>query len=139
LIAVAHRAVQKQGFGFAERPDHRLDRVPAQLFQGGYALIAIDNQIVLGLLGGNHDDRRLLATACQRGQQATMLLRPMHPKVFQTPLKLVKFQPHHPRPLRCYHPNMDPALSGIARQVGGVSSDLPWNQRHSGATGIARS
>ena len=30
LLAGAHRAVQKKGLGFAQRPDHRLDRVAAQ-------------------------------------------------------------------------------------------------------------
>ena len=43
VIARTHRPVQKQGLHFAQRPDHRLDRVPAQLLERRDPLIAIDD------------------------------------------------------------------------------------------------
>jgi len=99
VVARTHRPVQKQGLHFAQRPDHRLDRVPAQLLEGRDSLIAVDHQIFIRLLGLNHDDRRLLTAGRQRCQQPPLSLRPTHAKVLQTMLKLVEFQPHHTHPL----------------------------------------
>ena len=42
-VARTHRPVQKQGLHFAQRPDHRLDRVPAQLLERRDSLIAVDD------------------------------------------------------------------------------------------------
>jgi len=139
VIAATHGTIQKQSFDFAQRPDHRLHRVPAQLLKCRNPLVAVDDQVMLWTLGGHHDNRRLLPTGRQRRQQTPLTLRPMHPKVLQPSLKLVKFQPHHPRPLRRYHPNMDPEESGIARQERVVSMNVLWNEENRARTGIARS
>ena len=136
MIATAHGTIQKQGLCFAQRPDHRLHRVPAQLLKRRHALVAVDDQIMLRLRGGDHDDRRLLTAGRQRRKQAPMTFRPMHPKVLQTPLKLVPFQPHALAPLR--NSNLHQIPSGIARRGGGVSPDLLWNQYDMQPTGIAR-
>lgn len=137
VIAAAHGSIQKQGLSFAQRPDHRLHRVPAQLLERRHPLVAVDDQVMLRLRGGHHHDRRLLAAGRQRRQQAPMTLRPMHPKVLQTPFKLVKFQPHPLRSLR--HSNLHLFSSGIARRDREVSPHLSWNQPHRPRTGIARS
>ena len=61
------RTIQHQSLGLTQRPDHRLDRVSAQLFQSGDALVTIDDQIAVGLVGYGYDhNRRLLARAGQR-------------------------------------------------------------------------
>lgn len=62
LLCQAQRSLQHQRFGLAHWPDHRVDRVPAQLPQSRDALEAVDDQIVVRLIGhGDHHDRRLLA------------------------------------------------------------------------------
>jgi len=137
LLATAHRTIQQQSLRFTQRPEHRLDRVPAKLLQRGHPLVAIDHQIAIGLLGGHHDDRRLLPAGRQRRQQTAMPLRPMHPQVLQSPFKLVKFQMRHCRPPIRHYTNIEQAESGIARHDPVVSLDLPWNQHDKGITGIA--
>ena len=114
VIARAHRSVQKQGLHFTQQPDHRLHRVLAQLLQCRDPLIAVDNQILLWLLGRNHNDRRLLATGRQRRQQPPLPLRPAHAKVPQAKLKLVEFQKHVQRSLD--NSTLRLAESGIARR-----------------------
>jgi hypothetical protein len=99
VVARTHRPVQKQSFHFAQRPGHRLDRVPAQLLERRDPPIAVDDQISIRLLGRNHDDRRLLTAGRQRRQQPPLSLRPTHAKVLKTMLKLVEFQTHHTHPL----------------------------------------
>ena len=121
LLAGTHRAVQKQGLGLAQRPDHRLDRVAAKLLQRPDPPVAVDQQIVPGLLGGDDDDRRLLPAGRQRSQQPLLALRPVHAQVLQTPLKLVEFQLHRLQPRRRYPVNMQQAESGIARREAEVS------------------
>ena len=134
-IARTHRPVQKQSLHFAQRPDHRLHRVPAQLLECGDPLVAVDDQIMLRLLGSHHHDRRLLTAGRQRCQQPTLPLRPAHAKVLQALLKLVQFQPHLPRPLD--NSTLHPKPSGIARRHGVVPLDLTWNQHDRPSTGIA--
>lgn len=116
LLAGAHRTVQKQGLGLAQRPDHRFDRVAAQLLQSPDPPVAVDEQIVLGLIRGDDDDRRLLPTGRQRCQQPLLAFRPVRAQVLKTPLKLVKFQLHRFRPRRRYPVNMQQDESGIARR-----------------------
>jgi hypothetical protein len=137
LLAGPHRAIQEQGLGLAQRPDHRLDRVPAKLLQRPDSPVAIDEQIPLGLIHGDNDDRRLLSTGRQRSQQPLLPLRPVHTQVLQTPLKLVKFQLHDLPPLRLYPASMRLAGSGIAHWEPVVSLDLSWNQRDTRLSGIA--
>ena len=57
----AQGAVQHQGLGFAQRPDHRFHRVTAQLLEGRQALVTVDDHIAVQLAGGrHHHNRRLL-------------------------------------------------------------------------------
>jgi len=135
VIARAHRPVQQQRLHFAQRPDHCLHRVLPELLQSRYPLIAVDDQIVLRLLGRDHHDRRLLTAGRQRRQQPPPPLRPKRAKVLQAPLKLVEFQPHLPRSLD--RSTLRPAASGIARRHEVVSPDLQRNQHDMPSTGIA--
>ena len=137
VVAGTHRPVQKQSLHFAQRPDHRLHRVPAQLLERGDPLVAVDHQVTVRLLGLNHHDRRLLTAGCQRRQQPPMAFRPAHAKVLKTPLKLVEFQTHDTLPLDSS--TLHQIRSGIARRDGVVSPDLPPNQHDMPSTGIARS
>jgi hypothetical protein len=135
VIARTHRPVQKQSLHFAQRPDDRLHRVPSQLLQRRYPLIAVYDQIVFRLLGSNHHDRRLLTACRKRRQQPPLPLRPAHPKVLQALLKLVEFQPHDTRSLDSS--TLHSATSGIARPHRVVSPDLLRNQYDMPSTGIA--
>jgi hypothetical protein len=123
VIARTHRPVQKQGLHFAQRPDHRFDRVTAQLLECRNPLIAVDQQIFIRLLGGNHDDRRLLTAGRQRCQQSPMPFWPAHAKVLKSPLKLMKFQTHETHPL--HSSTLHQAATGIARQDRVVSPHPP--------------
>lgn len=136
MFPAAQGAIQKQSLHFAQRPEHRLHRVPAQLLECSDPLIAVDHQITIRLFACDHDDRGLLTARGQRGQQAPLTLRMAHAKVLQSTLKLMKFQPHCSPLLR--HSNLHPIPSGIARLEGGVGPDLFWNQYYRGQTGIAR-
>jgi hypothetical protein len=126
MITTTHRTIQKQSLHFAHRPDHCLDRVPAKLLQSRDPLVAVDHQIMFRLLGGDHDNWRLLPAARQRCQQPPLPLRPAHTKVLKSSFKLVQFQPHPLGLLR--NSNLHQIPSGIARQVRVVSPDLPWNE-----------
>jgi hypothetical protein len=126
VIARAHRTVQKKSLHFAQRPDHRLHRVPAQLLECGDPLVAVDHQVTVRLLGWNHHDRRLLTAGRQRRQQTTLTFRPMHPKVLQSPLKLMEFQTHDPHPLDSS--TLHQPRSGIARRDRVGSPNPTWNQ-----------
>jgi hypothetical protein len=137
VIARTHRPVQKQSLHFAQRPDHRFDHVPAQLLERSDPLIAVDHQVTIRLLSRNHHDRRLLTAGCQRRKQPPMAFRPAHPKVLQTPLKLMEFQTHDTHPLDSS--TLHQIRSGIARRGKVVAPDLPWNQYDMASTGIARS
>ena len=137
MIARTHRPVQKQSLHFAQRPDHRFDRIPAQLLERRDPLVAVDQQITVRLLGSNHHDRRLLTAGRQRRQQPPMPFRPAHAQVLKTPLKLMKFQPHDTHPLD--NSTLHQIRSGIARRDGVVPPNLPWNQHDTALTGIARS
>ena len=94
-------------------------------------LVAVaEYQDVRDASGGTNPARRFWT-------RLPVVLRPVHAQVLQPPLKLVEFQPHGRRPLNRYHPNMQPAESGIARRDGVVSPNLPWNQYDRASTGIA--
>ena len=121
-IARTHRPVQKQSLHFAQRPDHRLHRVPAQLLECGDPLVAVDDQIMLRLLGSHHHDRRLLTAGRQRRKQPPMPFRPAHAKMLQTPLKLMEFQTHDTHPLDSS--TLHQIRSGIAQQGGVVQPYL---------------
>jgi hypothetical protein len=135
VIARTHRPVQKQSLHFAQRPDHRFNRVPAQLLERSDPLITVDHQVTVWLLGRNHNDRRLLTAGCQRRQQPPLLVRPTHAKVLKAPLKLMEFQTHDTHPLDSS--TLHQVESGIAPQNRVVSSHPPWNQYDMASTGIA--
>ena len=95
LRAEPQRPRQQQSFGFAHRPDRGFDRVPAQLFQRGHALVAIDHQVtVRRVRRDDHDDGRLLAAVSQRRQQPALPLRLADSQMFPSPVQLVKLQLH---------------------------------------------
>ena len=128
--------VQKQSLRFAQRPNHGFDRVTAQLLQRRHPLIAVDDHVMIGLIGGDHHDRRLLAAGRQRSQQAPITLRPLRPKVLQTTLKLVPFQPHQARFL--HHSSLHQNRSAFARRSAEVGRHPPSNQPLAQGTAFAR-
>jgi len=95
LRAAAQRSRQQQSFGIAHWPDRGLDRVPAELFERGHALVAVDHQVtVAAVLGNNHHDGRLLAAVSQRRQQSALPVRLADSQMLPSPVQLVKLQLH---------------------------------------------
>jgi hypothetical protein len=94
LRAEPQRPRQQQSFGIAHRPDRGFHRVPAQLFQRGHALVAVDHQVTVGLAGGHHHDGRLLAAVSQRRQQPALPVRFPDSQMLPSPVQLVKLQLH---------------------------------------------
>jgi hypothetical protein len=91
----AQRTGQHQRLGLVQGPHHGLHRVPPQLLQRCNALVAVDHQVTIRLLGHRHDnDRRLLSGGGQRSQQPTLSLRVSCPQALPTPLQLMKLQSH---------------------------------------------
>jgi len=82
---------QQQGFGFAHRVQNDgLDGVPPNLFERGDALVAVDHQILRGLL--DDDDGRLLSGLSQRGHQPPEPGRVADPEMGQAAVQLMKLQ-----------------------------------------------
>jgi hypothetical protein len=101
LFGPAQRAVQEQSLDFAQGPDHRFHRVPAQLLECRQALVAINDQVPVRLaFDRHHHDRRLLPRFGQRGQQAPLSSRMANPPMLPAPIQLVKLQSHSPAPSR---------------------------------------
>jgi hypothetical protein len=94
LRATAQRPRQQQRFGFAHCPNRGFYRVPAELFQRGHALVAIDHQVTVRRSGGHHDDGRLLAAVSQRRQQSALPVRLADSQMRPSPVQLVKLQLH---------------------------------------------
>ena len=95
------RTVQHQSLDFVHRPDHRLDRVPAQLLQSRDALVTVNDQIATRSIGNrDHDDRGLLSRGRQRRQQLPLPLWIPHPQMFMTAVQLVKLQLHRSQTLQ---------------------------------------
>ena len=95
VLGETQRTVQQQSLGLAHRPDHRFHRVPAQLLERRDALVAVDDQVTVGLaFGGHHHDRRLLPRFGQRGQQPPLPSRMADPQMLPAPIELVKLQLH---------------------------------------------
>lgn len=89
------RAVQHQSLDFAQRPEHRFDRVPAELLESRDALVTVDDQIVIWLIRHSDDhDRRLLSRSGQRSQQLPLPLWRPHPQRFITAVQLMKLELH---------------------------------------------
>lgn len=75
-----HRAVQDQRLGFAHLPNRRLHRVPPQLSQRRYPLVAVNDQVTARLVLHGHDhDGDLLPRCRQRGQQPALTVRTPNP------------------------------------------------------------
>ncbi len=84
-------ANQQQGFGFAHRlQNDGVDRVAPQLLQRGDALVAVDYQILRGLL--DDDYGRLLSGFSQRPQQPPESRRVADPEMLQAAVQLMKLQ-----------------------------------------------
>ena len=97
------RAIQHQCFRFAQGPDHGLDRIAAELFQGRDALITVNDQIAVGLVGHRHDDDGdLLSRSGQRGQQLPLPLRIPHAQKIITAVQLMKLELHRGSFSRCW-------------------------------------
>jgi hypothetical protein len=63
------RAIQHQCFRLTQGPDRRFDRVLAELLKGRDALVAINDQKAIGLIGPSDDhDGTLLSRSGKRGQ-----------------------------------------------------------------------
>ena len=89
------RTSQHQGLDFVQRPDHRFDRVSAELLKSGNALVTINDQITIWLIGNrNDDDGSLLSGTRQRRQQQPLPLWMAHPQVLVAAVQLVKLQLH---------------------------------------------
>ena len=61
----AYGTRQQQGIGFVHWPHHGVDRVAAELFKRGDALVAVDDQVSAAVF--DYDDRRLLSALSQGG------------------------------------------------------------------------
>ena len=120
------RTSQHQGLDFVQRPDHRFDGVSAELLEGRNALVTINDQIAVLLIGDrNDDDGSLLSGTRQRRQQLPLPLWMARPQVLMTAVQLVKFQFHVLRP----HPRTLPQTrSGIASRKGEVCRKVSLNQ-----------
>jgi len=98
-LAPAQRAVEHQRLRLGQRPDHRLHRVPAQLLERRQALVAVDDQVTMGLVGHRHHyNRRLLARGGQRSQQPPLPVGTPNPQMFCVPIELMKLQLHRQLP-----------------------------------------
>jgi hypothetical protein len=60
VFAPTQRPIQHQGFNLAHRPDHGFHRVPAQLLQRRYPLVAIDDQVTINRADDRHHHNRCL-------------------------------------------------------------------------------
>lgn len=94
LRAEPQRPREQQSFGLAHRPDGGFHRVPAQLFQRGHALVAVDHQVTVRRPGRHHNNGRLLAAVSQRGQQPALPVRLAHSQMLPSAVQLVKLQLH---------------------------------------------
>jgi len=93
----AHGMFQEYGLGLVGRPDHGFDGVAAQLLQRLDALIAVDHQVAIQLVGHrHHHDGNLLTVGSQRSQQALVPSGTSPPPVLPASIELVKLQLHGP-------------------------------------------
>ena len=132
LRAEAQRPRQQHGFGLAHRPDRGFDRVPAELFQRGHALVAIDHQVTVGRSGGHHDDGRLLTAVSQRGQQTALPLRLTDSQMLPSPVQLVKLQLHRRLLGIQYAGGWNWSFPG----KGEVCWEVPLDQEDTGGSGL---
>ena len=67
------RAIQHQCFRFAQGPDHGFDRVSAELFQDRDALVTVNDQIAVGLVGHREPRHDQVEASAQRFRRASEL------------------------------------------------------------------
>jgi hypothetical protein len=125
LRAEPQRPRQQQSLGFAHRPEGGFNRVPAQLFQRGHALVAVDHQKTFAVFFANYyHDGRLLAAVSQRRQQPALPVRLAHSQVLPSPVQLVKLQLHRRLLGIQYARSRDWSFPGLAE----VRWEVPWDQ-----------
>jgi hypothetical protein len=134
LRAEPQRPRQQHRFGFAHRPDCGFHCVPAQLFQCGHALMAIDHQVTVRRCGGHDDDGCLLAAVSQRGQQSALPLRLTDSQMFPSPVQLVKLQVHR-SPLGIQYAG---GGNWSFSRKGEVDWEVPLDQEDTGGSGLSR-
>ncbi len=134
LRAEPQRSRQQQGFGFAHRPDRGFHCVPAQLFQRGHALVAVDHQVTVRRPGGHHDDGRLLAAIRQRRQQSALPVRLADSQMLPSPVQLVKLQLHRRSLGVQYAGGWSWSFSGN----GEVGWEVPLDHEDTGGSGLLR-
>lgn len=89
------RLAQQERFGLVHLPHRRAHRVAAQPPQRRNPLVAVDDQVpVRGVPDSHNHNRYLLARGRQRSQKSSLTVRPPHPQMFETEIKLVEFQIH---------------------------------------------
>lgn len=132
----AQRAVQQYRRGLAQRPHHRVHRVPPQLLQRRDPFAAVDDHVTVRLIfGRHHHDGRLLAGLRQRGQQPPLPRRMARPQALPTPVELVELQSHGGHRFGI---SMEPPGTGLLRRAGEVLRELAWNQPPAGGSGLSR-
>ena len=111
------RTDQHQRLGRRQRPDHRVDGVPPELFKRGDPFVTVDDHVPVGFIGGHHHDWCLLPRSRQRCHQPPPTFGPTRPQMFMAPLQLVKLESH--RPL-AHGSTMDQVASRLAAPVAHV-------------------
>jgi hypothetical protein len=111
------RAIQHQRFRFAQGPDHGFDRISAELFQSRDALVTVNDQIAIRLVGHrDNDDGYLLSRGGQRRQQLMLPLRIPHSQKFITAVQLMKLE---------LHPYLPSARAILRIKLPGIDSVVP--------------
>lgn len=136
LAVHAQGTDEQQSLGFAHRVQNDgVDGVSPQLSEGGDALVAVDHQILRGLLDDN--DGRLLSGLSQRRQQPPEPGRVADPEMRQAAVQLMKLQSlrHGLASLGFqYARHLDWSFAARA----GCCLELLWGQWDSRMTGLLR-
>ena len=145
LRAHSLRARQQQCLGFAHLPDSGFDCVSAQLPERGDSFVAVDHQIaVVVVFGDHHDDGRLLSALSQRRQQMALAVRLTDSQVFPSEVELMKLQVHgraaesDGSPLWGPQPEYAGGRDWSFAEKGEVCRELLSDQRDTGETGLSR-
>lgn len=93
--AGANQSAEQQRLGLGQLPARRADRVLSQPTQRVHPLVPIDDHVLRGLLGRDHDDRQLLAVRRERRQDPPLALRRPHPQVLVPQHQLLMLELDH--------------------------------------------